>query len=146
MFDYTPINDSEPDALEASVEMSSWRSYNSGYMNRDSSSKEDKVQSKFNYWKVAGICMVAAASLYVINVGLNPQMTESLEKAAWSSTAEPFSTVHPKDLGFQKTNRPKESQPGKVFKDLIELKKPFPTNAWFQNLRKYILFRLLYNF
>ena len=57
-------------------------------------------------------------------------------KGAWSSVAEPFSTVNPIDIGVIGIDRPLVSRPGAVFDKLLVDKKkiPLPTNSWLESL------------
>ena len=46
----------------------------------------------------------------------------------------PFSSVDPRNMGFETINRSLTSQPGKIFANLRNEKIPLPTNAWCENL------------
>jgi hypothetical protein len=71
----------------------------------------------------------------------SPLPVPVLQSGAWSSKADPFSTVDPVSLGFKEVNRPLASRPGEILANLIDKKSlkgapdtALPTNSWFQNL------------
>jgi len=58
---------------------------------------------------------------------------EAMEGGAWSSIAVPFSTVSPMSLGVRNVDRPQQSSPGPIFKNLVNRQIPLPTNSWCEN-------------
>lgn len=70
-------------------------------------------------------------SLYVSKYG----RISTKYKEAWSSKAEPFSTINPIDLeGIREIDRPTISMPGPIFGELLTNQNPLPTNGWYENL------------
>lgn len=76
---------------------------------------------------ICGVVMSVALMIMAFTVRLN------YYGAAWSANAPPFSVVDPHDLGFTYIDRPEDSKPGDVFRNLRSSGAPLPTNSWCEN-------------
>lgn len=115
---YTPIND-----------LSSVEQVLPQYTSDVRSHSKNKLSNRITV--MCCTLLVSVLCLYALwSVDKEP---ETIESAAWSSVAAPFSTVNPADIGIQVVQRPFSSQPGPIFNALKVKHIPLPTNGWYEN-------------
>ena len=80
------------------------------------------------------VLSVSGIVLSVVLMAISLVTSNYFYGAAWSSNALPFSYLDPHDAGFAYIDRPPESSPGDVFRNMRNTGQPLPTNSWCENL------------
>ena len=72
--------------------------------------------------------------LSIVLIAFSILTSDYFYSAAWSSNATPFSELDPHDAGFTYVDRPPESRPSEIFRNVRNSGQPLPTNSWCENL------------
>lgn len=102
---------------------------------------EENTKGIFTQWGKAiktreGKYILSASGivLSVVLMAISLVASDYFYRAAWSSNALPFSYLDPHDAGFAYIDRPPESRPGEIFRNMRNTGQPLPTNSWCENL------------